>query len=238
MKSLLRISLLSLVLGGAIYAGFLKLVNGQLAEIRELEAVNLELREDLKVREAMIERLSRTRRVAAIFITGQQTDTSGAILDTSLDFIELDDRGTEIARQSFTIPGDVLYVDAWTVKFEHERIARGHPLFGRTLLLLRRIYSDRMAPIDGFLIDTPGAVPPGYAIGAVGEFEQKVWKHFWELATDAELATSMDVRVAQGEAVYKPVREGQQFELIVDAVGGMNLTPMPEGGSALSQAHD
>ena len=34
------------------------------------------------------------------------------------------------------------------------------------------------------------------------------------------------MRVAQGEAVYKPVRIGQSFELIVDAAGGMNLVPL------------
>ena len=66
MKSLMRICLLSLVLGGAIYAGFLKLVNNHYEEIRAVEAKNQELREDLKVREQMIERLSRSRRVAMI----------------------------------------------------------------------------------------------------------------------------------------------------------------------------
>lgn len=238
MKSVIRVLLLSAVLGGGVYTGFLKLMNTQRAEIRALEDANDEMRQELQDREAMIERLSRTRRVAHIHILDQQRDDTGAITDTTLDFIELDDGGAELARQSFTIPGDVLYVDAWTVKFEHDRVAKGHPLFGRTLMLLRRIYSDQMAPIDGFPIDTPGGVPPGYAAGSLGLFEKKVWAHFWELAMDAQLAASMDVRVAQGEAVYKPVREGQVYELIVDAVGGMSLTPRLEGTTSLSQANE
>ena len=118
-------------------------------------------------------------------------------------------------------------VDAWSVKFHHDDVAAGHPLRGRTLLLLRRIYSDRMAPIDGYPIDVPGAIPPGYAVGEIASFEKRLWEHFWEIATDPRLASAMGVRVAQGEAVYKPLRVGQVYELIVDAAGGMSLLPLP-----------
>ena len=68
----------------------------------------------------------------------------------------------------------------------------------------------------------------------MAEFEKRLWEHFWQIATDAKLAKAMGVRVAQGEAVYKPVRKGQVFELIVDAVGGMSLAPLPVEDLALS----
>jgi hypothetical protein len=125
-----------------------------------------------------------------------------------------------------TIPGGVLFIDAWTVKFSQEDVAAGHPLHGRTLVLLRRIYSDRMPPRDGIAIDTPGAVPAGYAASEMGKFEMGVWEQFWDIAADAALAERIGVRVAQGEVVYKPVRAGQRYELVVDAAGGMNLTPV------------
>ncbi len=115
-------------------------------------------------------------------------------------------------------------------------MAEGHPQRGRTLVLLRRIYSDRMAPSDGFAIDTPGPIPPGYAIGQTGNYQKRLWEYFWQLATDAQAAAAAGVRVAQGEAVYKPVRAGQIYELIVDGAGGMNLMPMPADDAALSRA--
>jgi hypothetical protein len=96
-----------------------------------------------------------------------------------------------------------------------------------------------MAPVEGFPIDTPGAVPPGYAVGEMGRFEQRLWEQFWQIAGDAKLAASMGVRVAQGEAVYKPIASGQAFELTVDSVGGMSLTPLlrpPADNETLSQA--
>jgi len=195
-----------------------------IAELREL---NAEMETRLEERRAMIERLGRSTRLAHIQVGEQRTLDDGR-LETDVLFIELDGEGAELGRQSFTIPGPVLFVDVWTVKFDHDSVAVGHPLRGRSLVLLRRIYSDQIRPADGFPIDTPGAVPPAYAASEIGRFEQKVWEHFWDIAGDAGLAESMHVRVAQGEAVYKSVRPGQRFELIVDNAGGISLTPMAE----------
>ena len=239
MKPFLRTTLATVILGGIVVLGIWGLIFRE-NEIRiaQLEAANAKLQQMVEKREAMIDRLSRSRRVANIQIQAQKIDEDGNIEETDLLFIELDEQGSELARQQFTIPGDVLFIDGWTVKYFPDQVAQGDPLHGRTILLLRRLYSDQMAPRDGFVIDTPGAVPPGYAAGEIGKFEQMIWQQFWRLATDAELAASMSVRVAQGEAVYKPVREGQVYELIVDAVGGMSLTPMTDDGMVLSKTDE
>jgi hypothetical protein len=236
MKYFLRTGITSIILAVLAIGGYWTYSSReQQRMIAELTAINAELEQKVEEHKAMIERLSRSRRIAHIEIVDQAIGLDSRAIETTLRLYELDDDGGEIARQDFTITGDVLFVDAWTVKFDHEKIAQGHPLYGRTLVLLRRVYSDRMAPIDGLAIDTPGAIPPGYATGDASQFEQKVWSHFWELAMDADLAKAMDVRVAQGEAVYKPVRKDQWFELLVDAAGGINLTPIaapapPAGG--------
>ncbi|MHC4946714.1 MAG: hypothetical protein ACYTG1_00420 [Planctomycetota bacterium] len=241
MAAVLRVVLLSCLLGGAVGVGFWKIASDRKQRIiDELEALNAEMQLRLEEREAMIERLSRSRRLAHIRVTGQTRVDSGDVDETALEFIELDEQGTELARQTFTIPGDVLFVDYWTVKFDHAHIAEGHPIFGRTLVLLRRIYSDRMAPAEGFPIDTPGAVPPGYATTEVGTFEQRLWSDFWKLATEPVVAKAMGVRVAQGEAVYKPVLDGATYELLVDAAGGTSLVPLvddeDDGGAATATA--
>lgn len=239
MKPFLRTTFVTAFLAGIVVLGVWGIIfRENEIQIARLEAANAELQQMVEKRETMIQRLSRSRRVAHVHIPEQRLDADGNIEETDLILIELDEQGRELARQDFTIPGDVLFIDGWTVKYFPDQVAHGHPLHGRTLLLLRRLYSDQMAPRDGFAIDTPGAVPPGYAVGEIGIFEQKIWEQFWRLATDAEFAESMFVRVAQGEAVYKPVRKGQVYELIVDAVGGMSLTPLPEEGMALSKADE
>ena len=227
MRSLIRVLSLTVILGGLVLAGYWMLSWGEQARtIRELRDLNAKMEQALAQRQAMIERLSRSRRIAHVRVTDQQPAADGSIASTSIDFIELNDHGSAIGRQQITIAGDVLFVDAWTVKFDPERVADGDPMRGRTLVLLRRVYSDRMKPQEGVALDVPGAIPPGYAASDAGRFEQQVWQNFWKIASDPQVAAEMGVRVAQGEAVYKPVRIGQTYELLVDAVGGMSLKPL------------
>ncbi len=202
----------------------------------ELTRINQEMQQRIETREKMIERLSASRRSAHLRIGKQTLDLSGKVVDTALEFIELDESGSELARQSMTLPGEVVYIDAWTVKFTHDDVAHGMPLTGRTLVLLRRIYTDQLAPSHGPMIDTPGGIPPAYVASDSGRFEQQLWSQFWKIASDPALAAAMHVRVAQGEAVYKRVRTGQTYELIVDAAGGMSLTPLA-ADTAISSAH-
>ena len=234
--ALTRTLAVTIVLAAAVLVVFWQLtINQRERALRDLSELNEQLQEKLVQREAMVQRLSRTRRLAHVEILGQERQ-GDTVTRTELLFIELDENGSELARQQLSIPGDVLFIDALTIKFGHEHVAEGHPLHGRSLVLLRRVYSDRMAPVDGIALDTPGAIPPGYASSDSGRYEQGLWELFWDIAGDAELARAMGVRVAQGEAVYKPVRAGEQYELSVDAIGGMNLTPVTAGSSQLSKA--
>ena len=202
-------------------------------EIKRLEALTSELEQRLRTRQDMIDRLTRTRRMAHIHIGEQITTLDGSIVSTELTMVEFDDDGREIGRQDFQLPGGTMFVDAWTIKFSHDDVAHGNPLAGRTLVLLKRIYSDIMTPREGLPIDLPGAVPPGYASSELGQYERRLWECFWRVATDSQLAEAMGVRVAQGEVVYKPVLKGESYELVVDADGGMSLVPT-DGDTVLS----
>ena len=95
-----------------------------------------------------------------------------------------------------------------------------------------------MKPQDGFTIDTPGAIPPAYAASEVGDYERRLWKNFWLIAESAEAARESGIRIAQGEAVYKPVRAGQTYELILDAIGGISLKPLNASEAIMTQADD
>ena len=227
MTSIARTLIIVIVLAGSAFGIYWKLADdAKQRTIDELKSMTEELDRKLAAREEMIDRLAANRRIGHLRVIDQSFDDNGSVISTSLEWIELDNEGTELARQSLEVPGETVYIDAWSIKFPHDDIAEGHPLRGRTLLLLRRIYSDKLTPGEGVPIDTPGSVPPAYAVSEMGEFQQRLWEHFWDLATDSKLAKSMGVRVAQGEAVYKPVRRGQVYELVLDATGGMSLVPI------------
>ncbi len=233
--SLVRILLLTIVFGGVVslclWYGILDRERALKAEVAMLEQ---KMEAEIGIRDAMIERLGRTSRLARIEILEQATNPAGDVVETELRFIEVDEQGTELGRREFTIPGDVIFVDAWTVRFDHEQVARGDPFAGRSLILLRRLYSDRMSPRDGLTIDTPGGIPDGYALSEEARFERTIWRSFWRLATDAEEARRWGVRVAQGEAVYKPVTQGQVFDLIAEASGGLTMIPLSEDDGKLA----
>ncbi len=240
---LLRTSALTLALSIVALGGLYVWSSTREAALRqELARVEARMAAEIASREAMIARLSRSHRKARIEVLSQETGDKGwvsqrdgsKIVSTTLRFIETDDEGRELGRRDFTVPGDMLFVDAWTARFPKESVAEGNPLRDRTIVLFRRIYSDRLSPADGLPIDTPGSIPSGYAGSEKLRFEQAVWQGFWKLASDPDAAKRSGLAVAQGEAVYKPVRPGETYEVIVDAAAGLSLVPIPARANAAS----
>ena len=128
MPSLLRTLLLAVLASALVVGGLWRLMIDRREKIiAELEAKNEQMRLRLEEKVAMIGRLSRSRRIAHVHIIDQELDPEGGVTETTLRFIELDDQGSEIARQDITVPGGEIYVDAWTVKFRHEDVAEGNP---------------------------------------------------------------------------------------------------------------
>ena len=229
-----RISAMVVVVGGVLIGGFAWWALDKESRLRtEIAALETKMAAEIAVREAAIERLGRDRRIARLEVLDQEEGASGEDPRTTLLFIEMDDQGRELGRREMNFPGEVVHLDAWTARFPTEQVATGDdPFRDRTLVLLRRIYSDAMPPRDGIPIDTPGGVPDGYAGTDQARFEQAIWSRFWEIATDPEAARAAGVRVAQGEAVYKPMRPGEVYELRVEAVGGMTLIPIERRADA------
>lgn len=224
---ILALAMLASAMGGA-YWHYRQVASGREAQ---LEQSLVEAAQRQRALESMIERLSRSRRLAQIVVTEQRTGPAGLPAETTLLMVELDGEEKPVARHCFTIPGHIAFFDGLVVKFDHEAVATAHPLRGQTVVLLRRVYSDLMAPNDGLPIDTVGEAPAGYAgPERPMDFEKKLWQRFWDLCTDPKLAAEYGVRVAQGEAVYKPMKPGVLYELTVDAAGGLNLVtrPLPE----------
>ena len=245
MRSIIRILSLSVALALLVGGGWLALSIMRTIQLqREVARLEVEIEKQKELRLIMAERLGKNRRLARIHIQSQFLTTDPekkplaaseiskldpSSISTSVNFIELNEQGREIGKRTYTIPGATLFVDAWTVRFPQDDVVGGDLLRGRSLVLLRRMYSDCMNPKDGFPIDTPGGIPDGYAAGDAQKFEQAIWKHFWLLATQPDAAANEHVRVAQGEAVYKLVSTGQTYELQVENAGGITLTPIIDG---------
>ena len=221
MARTLRILSLVLVIGGALAAVMWRSYIDEERRLREeIARVEAEMARQVEVREEMIDRLGRQRRRALVEVVAQEPMPDGEGVLTELRFVELDEQGRELGRREYSVPGDVVFIDGWTARFRAEQVAEGDPMRGSTIVLLRRISA------DGLPIDTPGGVPDGYAASERSRFEQSIWRNFWRLASDPAAAADRGLRVAQGEAVYKRVRPGETYELLVEAAGGMTLVPV------------
>ena len=233
-----RVLMLSVVLGTFAFAAIgLWYVSSEARLRRELADLERRMAVEIAARERMLERLARSERRARVEVIDQQFGPEGfasdrdgqRVLSTTVRFIELDANGREIGRREYCIPGDMLHVDAWTARFPKQAVAEGDPLRDRTLVLWRKVYSDRLPPAEGFPIDTPGGIPDGYAAGDRGRFERATWTNFWRLATDDAEARRRGIEVAQGEGVHKPMRKGEAYELHLDAAGGLTMRPVDAG---------
>lgn len=241
MRSVIRVLVAVVCLLLLVGGGWLAVALAQAAHLqRQVVRLEEEVRRQEELRKTMAERLGRTRRLGTLRVLQQHraddpkasplsVASAGELSDdeivTTVEFVELDDRGRQVGSRRAQVPGRVVFLDAWTVRFPQDRVAEDDPMRGRTVALLRRIYSDRMPPAQGILIDTPGAIPDGYAASEGARFEQALWKRFWRLATDPQAAESLGVRVAQGEAVYKPTAPGHRFDVELESSGGLTLKP-------------
>lgn len=241
-----RVLMLSILLGTFAFAGLgIWYVTAEARLRREIADLERRMAVEIAARERMLERLARSERRARVEIVDQQLGPEGfasardgqKVVSTTVRFLELDPTGREIGRREYCIPGDMLHIDAWTARFPKQAVAEGDPLRDRTLLLWRKVYSDRLPPAEGFAIDTPGAIPDGYAAGERGRLERATWASFWRLATDDAEARRRGIDVAQGEGVHKPVRKGEAYELHLDAAGGLTMRPV-ESGSVLAAESD
>lgn len=241
MRSLARILVATACIGLLLGGGWLAVALVQAARLqRQVVELEQRVREEQALRQQMADRLGRARRLGRLEVVKQHragdalaaalspaaaAEVPPADLVTTVDFIELDERGRELGRRRAVVPGSTVFLDAWTVRFPQQSVVEADPLRGRSIALLRRIYSDRMAPADGVAIDTPGAVPDGYAATEGARFERALWKRFWRLASDPGAAEAEGVRVAQGEAVYKPMAGGQRYDVELESAGGLVLRP-------------
>ena len=199
------------------------------AKVAKLEAESLRLRTYLKL-------LEYTERRAQLEVIDQSKDAAGETLN-KLRFTELDPQGGVVgAQRVFEIKGDEVYVDTLIIKFEDHFVEAGDPLKGKALLLFRRIFTNRVKPDDGYVLDRNGAPPVLYAgRTAPNPFEQDLWTRFWTVANSEELAKQSGVKAMHGQSVYGRLVPNMVYTLLMRSTGELIL-PAPKPPQAPSSS--
>lgn len=199
--------------------------------LRSQEQID-ELEKDLQAKQREIDRLSTANRLlkvdhrlARIDVLSQEGSAEDGSLKTTFKLVEVDDQGKPIDRpRTFTIAGDVVYVDSWVVKFTDDFVELGDPLRGTALCLLRRVFGEKQQPAEGFAIDSEDSQPPPYRpSGPPSELEQEIWSRFWFYANNSKEAEEKGIRAAHGVAPSMKLIPGKRYRLELRSTGGLTF---------------
>ncbi len=195
------------------------------------------LAQELRQRTEEVERLGREKarlelalrlmkvdhRVAEIRVVEQLPNDQRT--RTRFQFVELDKNGDAVGeKRTFTIEGDMVYVDAWVIKYADESIERGDPLRSTSVCLFRRIFGEFQEPSQGFALDAVGSRPAVYSQGdEVSQIERDIWANFWEYANNPAKAKAAGVRAAHGEAPFIRLEQGKLYKVELRASGGLSI---------------
>jgi hypothetical protein len=180
-------------------------------------------------------------RVAQMAVLNQWRREGDNALMTTVGFAEVDEQGSFLdGYRSFTIEGDVVYIDAWVAKFMDEHVENGVPLRSTSLCLFRRAFGEKQRPSDGFPLDAAGEQPLAYGRGKeVSDLERDIWSHFWQYANDPDQAQQVGLRAVQGEAPSIRLMPDRIYWVYLRASDGLtikattrNAAPVADGGSS------
>ena len=197
-------------------------------QLAERDAQIQALKERAQALEAAVRLLRHTERRARIVVIDQARGDDGQ-LATRIRFSELSPNGEAIGEpREFVVTGDEVYVDTLVIKFEDEFVTAGDALKGRSLLLFRRIFGDRLRPVDAHVLDKEGQMPQAYAAEkAPSAFERELWAQFWTLANDPAEAKRRGVRALHGEAVSTKLRKNGVYAVTFRSTGELSIQPTP-----------
>jgi len=184
----------------------------------------------IKGLEEKLDRVWAEELVADVRVDKVVVNPVSRVPEMTITFIEYEP-GTEKAllTKTMTLLGEEFYIDALVVKFDRALVEEGNGLKGKSLLLFRRAFGDRMEPAQGiplFRAAGESVVPELLQVDPTpGEFEREIWTHFWDYANDPTKAGAAGVRVAMGEAPHVKAMVGQVYKLTLRASGGLEIVP-------------
>ncbi len=190
------------------------------------------LGEDLQAKQKEVERLDTAlrllkvdHRIARFDVLSQTGSAEKGDLATKFRFVEVDDKDRPMdTARDYTVKGDLVYLDAWVIKFNDQLVESGDPLRSTSVCLFKRIFGENQQPKDGFVIDSVGRSPIPYrGTAKVSPWEQELWDRFWDYANDPGLASRAGIRSAHGEAPSIKLTPGKRYRVLLRASGGLSI---------------
>ena len=174
--------------------------------------------------EHYLQNLLGEQRAAEVCVSTRER-VAGQVPRTTLRFQEFRQDGRALLPLSVTLPGEEIYIDALVTVFESDAVRSGE---ARSLYLFRRIFTERVAPQDGYLLyrdsGSSDGLPEPYVDRTMERSVQlRVWHHLWRLIDDPAYAEAHRVRTHFGQAVYARMEPGRCYRVTLQNHGGLLL---------------
>lgn len=192
-------------------------------------ALNKLLTENKQLKKA-ISHLTDEGKIGYAKVLSQQTDAEGKVLITKLKFVETsrDNELETVLERVYEIEGDVIHFDALIVKFGNKLVMDGKK---KSLYLWRRVYGEKQAPEDGFLIESPGKEPERYAdlLEELPTKKRKLfWTSIWDLANDPQRLKEYGIQAIYGNVTYAKVKTGLLYIFRITPTGHVYPEVVPD----------
>ena len=158
-----------------------------------------------------------------------QEEKDGSVF-TTIKFVETarNDHLNKILEKEFTVEGDIFYFDMMIVKFQNKMVTDGK---AKALYIWRRIFGEKMAPEDGYIIEEPGTEPLRYkdlleALPA--EHCELFWTNIWDLANDPNKLQEYGIQAIYGDAVYYKLIKDRIYIFKITSTGQFYLEAIPD----------
>jgi len=177
-----------------------------------------------KVLTKLISRLEADSRVAEVLVTGVNYNEDKNEIHTTIKFLEYDVGGKPLEPRYFTFSGNIIQFQSLAIRFDDAQIKEAGSLKGKSALLFWKVFMLSRSNTQEYEITKIDKVPKGYRVGrAVGAFERKLWKKFWEYALNPKRGQSMGIKNAQIETPGTMFIPGIVYTVKIDQDGKINI---------------
>jgi hypothetical protein len=148
---------------------------------------------------------------------------------TTIKFVEYDGDLKPLSPRYFTFKNNLIQFQSLVIRFEDNFVKYGDKLRGKSAFVFWKVFAlgdSNTAEI--FEINKLGDIPNGYQIGATKtDFEQQLWRDFWDYALEQDKAKSMGIKNAQVEAPGTKFVPGKLYTIKIEHDGGLRIDAAP-----------
>lgn len=179
----------------------------------------------------IIERLHAETRMADVLVTKSEFDETTKKIKTTIKFLEYDAQGKPLEPKYFTFEGNIIQFQSLVIRFSDKLVEAGDRLRGKSAAFFMKAFVLDGTKTQVFDITKAHEIPGGYQISEkANEFEQRLWREFWNYALDPEKREHAGIKNAQIEAPGAMFLPGTIYTLKIEHDGGLRIdaSPVPE----------